>query len=98
MVTTTIAAAGGCLSTLVVASLWEGLDEETGKLALRLEHANNGVLSGLVAVTASCAVIEPLGAAVSDSSRCRVSLLCVLCWRLELCASLLGKVGLYLER
>jgi ammonia channel protein AmtB len=66
MVSTTVAAAGGCLSTLLFASLWEGFDTRTSKLSLKLEHANNGVLSGLVAITSGCAVMEPLGAAVSE--------------------------------
>lgn len=61
MVTTTIAAGTGAISTLVFGALFDGKNPE-GKYTIRLEYANNGVLAGLVAITAGCSTCEPYGA------------------------------------
>mmetsp|Transcript_33899 Transcript_33899/g.43551 ORF Transcript_33899/g.43551 Transcript_33899/m.43551 type:complete len:482 (+) Transcript_33899:138-1583(+) len=55
MVTTTIAAASGAVSAVLVAKIKEPdmIDPSA---------ANNGVLAGLVGITASCSVVEPEGA------------------------------------
>lgn len=63
MVNTTMAAGAGALSTLLVSSLAEGRNED-GKFVVRLESANNGVLAGLVSITAGCATAEPYGALI----------------------------------
>eukprot|EP00614_Pseudopedinella_elastica_P027744 CAMPEP_0172616228 /NCGR_PEP_ID=MMETSP1068-20121228/62787_1 /TAXON_ID=35684 /ORGANISM="Pseudopedinella elastica, Strain CCMP716" /LENGTH=512 /DNA_ID=CAMNT_0013421589 /DNA_START=35 /DNA_END=1573 /DNA_ORIENTATION=- len=63
MVCTTISAALGALSTMAFYTAMEGKDHE-GKYHLKLEYANNGLLAGLVAITASCSVVEPYGAAL----------------------------------
>jgi len=62
MVTTTISAATGALATLTIGSIFDTLSE--GKTVVKLEYANNGVLAGLVGITAGCAVVEPYGAFV----------------------------------
>ncbi len=62
MVTTTIAAGCGALSTLTLGSFIDSRSE--GKMIIRLEYANNGVLAGLVGITASCSVVEPYAAAI----------------------------------
>lgn len=61
MVTTTIAAGTGAISTLVFGALFDGRNPE-GKYTIRLENANNGVLAGLVSITAGCSTCEPYGA------------------------------------
>jgi Amt family ammonium transporter len=62
MVTTTMSAAAGGLSTLILGT---ALDyRETGEFVILIEHLNNGVLAGLVGVTAGCAVVEPYGACI----------------------------------
>jgi len=60
MVTTTLSAATGAVSTLAVGSFLDSKAE--GKMVIKLEYANNGVLAGLVGITAGCAVVEPYGA------------------------------------
>jgi len=60
MVCTTLSAACGALSTLLVGTALESSAQ--GKLVIRLEWACNGVLAGLVGITAGCAVVEPYGA------------------------------------
>ena len=64
MVATTIAAGVGTVTTIVVGMMREGKDKKTGRYTIRLEHANNGALAGLVSITASCSVVEPYGAAI----------------------------------
>lgn len=61
MVNTTLGAASGALSTLVVGML---LNSTGDKRMVRLEDANNGVLAGLVAITAGCSTVEPYGAMI----------------------------------
>eukprot|EP00613_Pedinella_sp_CCMP2098_P029221 CAMPEP_0171724422 /NCGR_PEP_ID=MMETSP0991-20121206/24329_1 /TAXON_ID=483369 /ORGANISM="non described non described, Strain CCMP2098" /LENGTH=454 /DNA_ID=CAMNT_0012317247 /DNA_START=49 /DNA_END=1413 /DNA_ORIENTATION=- len=63
MVTTTVSAACGALTTLALGSSLDSVYE--GKTVLKLEYANNGVLAGLVSITAGCAVVEPWGAALT---------------------------------
>lgn len=58
-VTTTLAAASGGLTTLVVRKLLDGIFDLISTL--------NGVLAGLVAITASCAFVEPYAALVIGS-------------------------------
>jgi len=60
MVTTTISAAAGALGTLALGSFLES--SAAGKAVIKLEYVNNGVLAGLVGITAGCAVVEPYGA------------------------------------
>jgi len=60
MVTTTISAASGAIGTLAFGSFLDSKAE--GHAVIKLEYANNGVLAGLVGVTAGCAVVEPYGA------------------------------------
>lgn len=60
MVTTTISAGTAALFTLVLGNLVEG--KENGKYHIRLSYVNNGVLAGLVAITAGCSTCEPYGA------------------------------------
>lgn len=59
-VTTTLSGACGCLSALFINGLWFFYKE--GHFPLDIEAAMNGVLSGLVAVTAGCGVVEPASA------------------------------------
>lgn len=58
MVTTTLAAGTGGVTTLLLQTIVEGKNAD-GKHTVRLESANNGVLAGLVAITAGCSVVEP---------------------------------------
>ena len=62
MVCTTLSAACGALSTLSFGSFLDS--KEAGHAVIKLEYANNGVLAGLVGITASCAVVEPYAAAI----------------------------------
>ena len=55
-VTTTLAAASGCLGNLILGKI------NTGIIDAGL--ANNGVLAGLVGITAGCSVVEPEGAVI----------------------------------
>lgn len=58
MVTTTISAACGG-----VTCLFAGFLLQPGR-TIRLENAGNGVLAGLVGITAGCSVVEPTGAMI----------------------------------
>lgn len=62
LVNTTLAAAMGALGTLLLGSVVDTV--YLGRGVIKLEYANNGVLSGLVGITASCAVVEPYAAAL----------------------------------
>lgn len=65
MVVTTIAAASGAVSTLYFAAVYDKyVDHIDEQITVRLGNATNGVLAGLVAVTAGCAVVDPAGALV----------------------------------
>jgi len=57
MVTTTIAAAAGCISSVLNAKIKDPKVIDPGA-------ANNGILAGLVAITASCSVVDPEGALI----------------------------------
>ncbi|KAL7573928.1 hypothetical protein ACA910_001940 [Epithemia clementina (nom. ined.)] len=59
-VTTTLAAATGCVTAMFSDSILESC--KTGETSYDLTMAMNGALSGLVAVTAGCAVVEPWAA------------------------------------
>lgn len=61
-VTTTISAGAGALSCFLVGSGVDSMSE--GKMVLRLDHLNNGVLIGLVAITSACSTVEPYDAAI----------------------------------
>jgi Amt family ammonium transporter len=54
MVTTTISAAAACVSTVAIGKIRYGYVDAG--------LANNGILAGLVAITAGCSVVEPEGA------------------------------------
>ena len=73
MVTTTLAAAAGALSTLIIGSSLDSAAEQ--KAVIKLEYANNGILSGLVGITASCAVVEPYAAVIIGAGAGAVYLL-----------------------
>lgn len=73
MVTTTLAAAAGALSTLIIGSSLDSAAEQ--KSVIKLEYANNGILSGLVGITASCAVVEPYAAVIIGAGAGAVYLL-----------------------
>jgi len=62
MVTTTIAAGTGAVSTLFLGALVSKRNPDTGGMVLSLGNATNGVLAGLVAITAPCSTCEPYGA------------------------------------
>mmetsp|Transcript_63548 Transcript_63548/g.124779 ORF Transcript_63548/g.124779 Transcript_63548/m.124779 type:complete len:474 (+) Transcript_63548:171-1592(+) len=62
LVNTTLAAGSGALGTLIIGSMVDTYF--LGRGIIRLEFANNGVLCGLVAITAGCAVVEPYAAAL----------------------------------
>ena len=67
MVTTTISAATCAISTIyfkaVFDKYWPKNDQENEKtLVIRLSSANNGVLAGLVSITAGCSTVDPYGA------------------------------------
>lgn len=59
-VTTTIAAASGCVSAMFTDSILVSM--KTGETSYDLSMAMNGCLSGLVAITAGCSVVTPWAA------------------------------------
>ena len=61
-VTTTLAAACGCVSALVLYYFWTMFT--TGEGIYDLTMAMNGSLGGLVAITAGCSVVQPWAACV----------------------------------
>merc|ERR1711988_1446704 len=62
MVTTTWAAGTGAVTTLFLGAVVSPRNKDTGAMVLSLSHATNGVLAGLVAITAPCSTCEPYGA------------------------------------
>mmetsp|Transcript_42994 Transcript_42994/g.97227 ORF Transcript_42994/g.97227 Transcript_42994/m.97227 type:complete len:467 (-) Transcript_42994:310-1710(-) len=61
-VVTALGASAGALGTLIFGS---ALDSYIlGKPVIKLEYASNGVLCGLVSITAGCSVITPYGAVI----------------------------------
>lgn len=61
-VTTTLAAASGCVTAMAFDSLMEA--RTTGEVSYDLTMAMNGALGGLVAITAGCSVVYPWAAIV----------------------------------
>mmetsp|Transcript_27884 Transcript_27884/g.59655 ORF Transcript_27884/g.59655 Transcript_27884/m.59655 type:complete len:303 (+) Transcript_27884:710-1618(+) len=61
-VTTTLAAACGCVSAMAFDSVMEAL--VSGEISYDLTMAMNGALGGLVAITAGCSVVQPWAAVV----------------------------------
>jgi Amt family ammonium transporter len=61
-VTTTMAAASGCVTAMLADTFLEV--RRTGEVSYDLTRAMNGVLAGLVGVTAGCAVVKPWAAVV----------------------------------
>jgi Amt family ammonium transporter len=64
-VTTTMAAAAGCVTAMFTDSIIEG--RKTGETTYDLSMAMNGCLSGLVAITAGCSVVTPWAALIIGS-------------------------------
>ena len=62
-VNTTLAAASACVSAVATNYVFE--DRKVGEGTFSLSYAMNGCLSGLVAATGGCAVIEPWAAVVT---------------------------------
>jgi ammonium transporter, Amt family len=61
-VTSTLAAAAGCISCLFFDSLFDAF--HTGEASYDVTAAMNGALSGLVAITSGCATVEPWSAII----------------------------------
>ena len=61
-VTTTLAAACGCVTAMFFDSMMEY--KKTGEVSYDLTMAMNGALSGLVAITAGCSVVYPWAAVI----------------------------------
>ena len=59
-VTTTLGATGGAISALGLFAFWSQL--QTGETVFDISYALNGCLSGLVAITGGCSLIEPWAA------------------------------------
>ena len=55
-INTTLSAAAGCIMTLFLSTIVE--EHLTGEYNFNLQYAMNGCLSGLVAITAGCSVVE----------------------------------------
>jgi Amt family ammonium transporter len=64
-VTTTMAAAAGCVTAMFTDSIIDGM--KTGETTYDLSMAMNGCLSGLVAITAGCSVVTPWAALIIGS-------------------------------
>ena len=61
-VTTTIAAASGCVSAMFFDTIIDAL--QTGEVSYDLTMAMNGALGGLVGITAGCSVVTPWAAVI----------------------------------
>lgn len=68
MVNTAIAGASGSLFNGVLGGVLEARLLAEGPFAIKLNETINGTLGGLVAITASCALVEPFGAFIIVSS------------------------------
>ncbi|KAL7532378.1 hypothetical protein ACHAXR_004590 [Thalassiosira sp. AJA248-18] len=55
-INTTLSAAAGCVMTLFLSTVV--FEHFTGEITFNLQYAMNGCLSGLVAITAGCSVVE----------------------------------------
>ena len=55
-INTTLSAAAGCVMTLFLSTVVA--EHFTGEITFNLQYAMNGCLSGLVAITAGCSVVE----------------------------------------
>jgi Amt family ammonium transporter len=64
--TTTLGAASGTIGALAASAFWA--QKKTGEITFNLTYALNGCLSGLVGITASCALVEPWAAIVIGST------------------------------
>ena len=53
---TTLSAASGCIMTLFISTIIK--EHFTGEFTFNLQYAMNGCLSGLVAITAGCSIVE----------------------------------------
>lgn len=60
--TTTLGAATGTIGALAASAFWA--QKRTGEITFDVTYALNGCLSGLVGITASCALVEPWAALV----------------------------------
>jgi ammonium transporter, Amt family len=61
-VTTTVAAAAGCVSCMFLDSILDSVN--TGETSYDLTCAMNGALAGLVAITSGCATVHPWAAII----------------------------------
>eukprot|EP00580_Thalassiosira_gravida_P013441 CAMPEP_0201682522 /NCGR_PEP_ID=MMETSP0494-20130426/51660_1 /ASSEMBLY_ACC=CAM_ASM_000839 /TAXON_ID=420259 /ORGANISM="Thalassiosira gravida, Strain GMp14c1" /LENGTH=604 /DNA_ID=CAMNT_0048166281 /DNA_START=111 /DNA_END=1925 /DNA_ORIENTATION=- len=55
-INTTLSAAAGCVSTLCLSTIVA--ERMSGEVTFNLQYAMNGCLSGLVAITAGCSIVE----------------------------------------
>ena len=64
-VTTTLGAASGTITSLLLSALW--IQRKTGEIKFDVTYALNGCLAGLVGITGGCALIEPWAALLIGS-------------------------------
>jgi Amt family ammonium transporter len=64
--TTTLGAATGTIGALAASAFWA--QKRTGEITFDVSYALNGCLSGLVGITASCALVEPWAAVIIGST------------------------------
>jgi Amt family ammonium transporter len=62
MVTTTISAATCAICTVYFKAFYDKMMGYEEKIVIKLSSANNGVLAGLVSITAGCSTVDPYGA------------------------------------
>lgn len=62
---TTLGGASGCISALFLSAILN--ERRTGEYVFDVTYSMNGTLTGLVSITAGCAVIEPWAAVVIGS-------------------------------
>jgi Amt family ammonium transporter len=76
MVCTALSASAGAVANLYLNALWDKFVVGTdGHLTVRLGNATNGVLAGLVGITAACAVVEPYAALIIGAGTAPVYML-----------------------